>query len=268
MTRCKLPSVASTFLQAGNISLGYPRVEWYACDNGTDQESHGRADASGTQIDNKSVVRTGGASDGLASFSEKLVATSGASLNAPFQTLPMDVWNSVTGSNRTLTLYGVVNGAAVPTNAEIWPEMHYLGDASSLKGSLGTGGIANALASGSNWTADATSAWDSQVTTRQNSHAYSVGDIMKTASNPGRIFFCTASSGNSAGSEPGGYASAVDGGVVTDGSCTFRAGFRFSMAITVSAPQPQLAGIISAIVKVAKASTTYFIDPLTAASLS
>jgi hypothetical protein len=93
---------------------------------------------------------------------------------------------------------------------------------------------------GTAYSAD-TSGWDTGVTARANSHAYSVGDIIKTSSNPGRILFCTASSGNSAASEPGGYATAVDGGSVTDGSCTFRAGSRFLMTVSVT---PQMQGFI------------------------
>ena len=71
--------------------------------------------------------------------------------------------------------------------------------------------------------------------------------------------FCTASSGNSAASEPAGYASCVDGGSVTDGSCTFRAGCRFSMVVTLTA---QMVGYIYGTVKAAQPSTTFYVDPL------
>jgi hypothetical protein len=269
MSRCKLPSVASTFLPAsGGSVLGYPQINWFMCDNGTDQESHGRSDSSGLQIDNKVVIRTTGASDGINGYSEQIASTSNASFAAPFQSLPMEIWCQTISATRTITIYGiVVNATVLPTNADIWPELRYLGSAASLVGSLATGGIANILASGSNWGAD-TGAWDSQVAARQNTHTYTVGNIIKVASNPGRIFYCTASSGNTAGSEPVGYASAVDGGAVTDGSATFRAGIRFVMTVSASSPAPQLAGLFSIILKVAKASTTYYIDAITANSLT
>ena len=60
---------------------------------------------------------------------------------------------------------------------------------------------------------------DSAATARQNSHAYAVGDVIKLPTNPGRVFFCTDGR-HVAGSEPGGYATAVDGGSVTDGGAT------------------------------------------------
>jgi hypothetical protein len=154
----------------------------------------------------------------------------------------------------------------LPTNADIWPEIRYFGDTASLLGTLNNPGLANVLSSASNWTADSVSAWDSGVPVRINTHAYSTGDIISPGSNPGRVFFCT-SAGLSAGSLPGGYATAVDGGSVTDNTAVFRAGFRFSMAVTLSAPQPKIAGLITIQPKVAKASSTFYIDPPQASSI-
>jgi hypothetical protein len=85
---------------------------------------------------------------------------------------------------------------------------------------------------------------------------------MQPTGAPHQVFFCTAASGNSASSEPGGYASCADGSSVTDGSCTFRAGVRFKMSLTLSSPQPQQVGLLYAKVYAAKVSTTYFVDPL------
>src|SRR5262249_22040430 len=96
---------------------------------------------------------------------------------------------------------------------------------------------------------------------RQNSHAYSLGNTIKVPDNTGRVFFCTTA-GTTAGSEPAGYASAIDGGSVTDGSAVFRAGCRFSMSVTLSAPQPQLAGYLYGTIKAAQASQTFFVDPV------
>ena len=115
------------------------------------------------------------------------------------------------------------------------------------------------LATNAALTAD-TSAWDSLVTARANGHANVVGDIIGVSTNPGRVFFCTTS-GTTAGSVPGGYASAVDGGSVTDGTAVFRAGYRFRLVVVLSSPQPQMAGYLRATVKAAKVSTTFYIDP-------
>jgi hypothetical protein len=267
LSRCKLPS--STFLSIQFSSgPGSPEICYFGCSNTTDQESFGLMNGLAKSNDDKTVIRTGGASDGVNGYSYKIVTGTGPSYAASFAGVPMEMWNSTTAATRTLTLYGVVNAATLPTSADIWPEVRYLGSSSSLLGSLASGGIANILASGTNWTADTISTWDSKATARANTTAYNVGDVVKTASNPGRIFFCTGA-GTSAGSEPGGFAAAADGtSSITDGTATFRAGYRFSMSVTLSAPQPQLAGLITTLIKVAKASTTYYIDPPVPASLA
>ena len=80
------------------------------------------------------------------------------------------------------------------------------------------------------------------------------------ASNPGRVFFCTQA-GTSNGTEPAGYATAVDGGSVTDNGAVFRAGWRFSFSVNVTSPNPQIAGYGYVHVYVGKISVTCYIDP-------
>jgi len=211
----------------------------------------------GTQIDELTIVRTGGASDGAAPRSRNITTTANSKWLAPFEAVPIATWNATAGSSVTATIEGVINAAALPANDELWFDIEYLGDASSPMGSFATGTKADGLASGTALTAS-TAAWDSLVTARANSTAYSLGDVRKVASNPGRIFFCTTA-GSSASSEPGGYASAVDGGSVTDGTAVFRAGMRFKQSVSFTA---QLAGHVYAYIKAAKASTTWFVDPV------
>jgi hypothetical protein len=74
------------------------------------------------------------------------------------------------------------------------------------------------------------------------------------------LFVCTTA-GTSASSEPGGYASAVDGGTVTDGGATFKAMWRFKQTITTGTIG--MAGLITVYPKVAKASLNgIYIDPM------
>jgi hypothetical protein len=147
----------------------------------------------------------------------------------------------------------------MPANQQIWLELSYLGSVSSVLGSEASSGIANVLTAGTLLTADSTSIWNSGATARANTHGYNIGDVISVSSNS-RIFFCTVN-GTSSGSLPGGYATAVDGGTVTDGGATFRAGWRFSVAIALSAPAPQLAGYIRALFK-ANANQAFWFDPV------
>ena len=207
------------------------------------------------------VVRTGGASVLGTPISWDTRATPPAGRwVTPMVAGPIVVPNATAGVARTLTLYGVGLGAL--TNANAWLTAEYLGTAGSNLATFKTTTVASyfALASAAALTAD-TSAWT--ATTRQNSHSYAEGDVIAVASNAGRIFFCTTA-GMSAGSLPGAYASAVDGGNVTDGAATFTAGTRFKIALTLSSPAPAIAGSIYATANLATASADpvrAFLDP-------
>lgn len=215
----------------------------------------------GGRIDaNATVVRTGGAvgGDGTTKISWRFTGNTDATLFAPFRSGELTRWNTSTGS-KTLTIYGIANQAAIPTNAEVYVTVDY-----SVSGANPGGALANSTFAGiinpsaSNLAAD-TSTWDSGVTARANSTAYVVGDIIKTASNPGRVFFCTTS-GTSAGAEPAspGYNTAVDGGSVTDGTAVFRAGWRFTTTVTFN---QAVVGRFSAFLNIVKASGDMYFDP-------
>jgi len=230
------------------------------CDSGGTAYRNERHARFGTQTTSTAIVRTGGASDGATPVSHQVVTTTNAAFVLPFNPIPLVIWNGVTGSNRNVTLYGVANDSRVPNNDEFWFDVEYLGSGASSQGSFSRGSKSNVLAAGSALTADSSSAWDSAATARANSHAYVLGDIIKLASNPTRIFFCTTA-GTSASSEPGGYATAVDGGSVTDGGAVFRAGCRFKQTLTLSSPQPGQVGYLYVYPKFGRASFTYFLDP-------
>lgn len=210
----------------------------------------------GTQIDETVIVRTGGASDGTTLLSRKITTTANSKWQFPFEATPIAIWQDST-SAATATIEGIFNAAALPNNDDIWFDLEYLGASGNPLGSFATGTKADGLATGSALTAS-TQAWDSLATARANTHAYSLGDVIAVASNSGRIFFCTTA-GTSAGSEPGGFATAVDGGSVTDSGAVFRAGMRFKQTISFTSAQK---GSVYAYVRAAKASTTYWIDPV------
>jgi hypothetical protein len=210
-------------------------------------------------------VRTGGAIDGATQVSHQIAPTVNANIRTyPYNAIPLAIWNTITGGSRGATVYGIVNDSRVPNNDEVWFDVEYLGSSSNPKGSRASGFKMNLLATGSPLTADI-SAWDSGVTARVNSTAYVVGNTIKLVSNPGRVFFCTTA-GTSASSEPSGYASAVDGGSVTDGTATFRAGCRFSQTISLNSPYVGQPGYLYAYPKFGRPSMTYYIDPLIALS--
>jgi hypothetical protein len=213
----------------------------------------------GSLTQSSAVYRSGGASDGTTPLSWDIATAAGSKWIAPFESFKIGEWNTLTGSTRTVTVYGLVNAAAIPNNDQIWLECEYFGSASSPLASFANNTKANNLAIGTALISDSTSNWGAGLTARQNSHSYSVGASFSVPDNSNRAFFVISGSGNTAASEPAGYASCVDGGTVTDGGYTVRAGCRFSMVVTLTA---QLVGYIYGTVKAAEASTTFFVDPL------
>ena len=247
-----IAAVASAGSRPGN------RIDSIATDSGGAVYRNERWNYQGVLTTDAAIYAAAGASDGTTSFAWKIVTSSLATWEAPFACFDIAQWNSLTGSGKTVSFEAVANAAAVLTNAQLWVEVSYFGTSSSTLQSMATSGLANILAASSNVTTSSTS-WGAGATARQNTHSYVLGDIIKLASNPGRIFFCTTT-GLSAGSEPGGYASAVDGGSVTDNTAVFRAGVR--MTVTTPSLTPQVAGLLRAVAKVGVASTTVYIDPL------
>lgn len=100
---------------------------------------------SGTLIEETTIVRTGGASDGTTPIAWKIVTTANAYWTVPFEAPPIAIWNDTTGSPVTATIEGIWGGGAVPNDDEIWVEAEYLGDASSPQGSFVNDSKANVL---------------------------------------------------------------------------------------------------------------------------
>lgn len=255
MVDCKLASGAVPISGVG-LGSGSAMVSSTAADSAAREFSQTFNDRSGGVTTDVTIVRTGGASDGVTAFSHKFTSITVANWSVPAAAIPLAYWNTTTGSAVTLTVHGILSAAALPNNDEVWIDCSYLGTAGSTLASSATTTKANILAANAAVTAS-TQAWDSAVTARANTHAYVLGDFIKVATNPGRVFICTTA-GTSAGSEPGGYASAVDGGSVTDNTAVFRAMVRFQLAVTVT---PQVIGPIYVTPRVGKASTTYYVDP-------
>jgi hypothetical protein len=254
LSGCKLGS--STVISPTPASLG-PLIDAINCDSAATDYQKARYSYAGTLTTDTSVVRTSGAVVDVTHVSDKIVTNANTSWINSFNSIPLAIWNSTTGSSVTMTVYGVYNGSALPNNDEVWMDVEYPGSASSPLASIGTTTKANAMTTAAAVTSD-TSAWDSVATARANSTAYALGDARSVSSNTGRIFFCTTA-GTSSGSLPAGYASAVDGGTVTDGTAVFRAGERFKLTSSFT---PQLAGPIYVRPKAGRVSSTYYVDPL------
>lgn len=258
---CKVNS-AVTFASNSTAVLYPGSAAWARFDNCDDTASNTNYRtawyfAGGSSLSDTTVVRTNGASDGVTAISMKTVVANGTAV-APFEWPAFGRRCNTTGSPLTATVEFIANSAAALTSAQIWMEVEALTDAASPMSTFTDDRATGILATGS-VQPSSTAAWDTGATARANSHAYILGDIIKVATNPGRVFFCTVA-GTSAGSEPAGYASAVDGGTVSDGGgggATFRAGFRQKLNVTFT---PQKQGNVMGTIKIGDNPLTLWID--------
>lgn len=257
---CKFPAIANLFTVAGALRPQQNSIYVINCDSGATNYKNDLYDYVGELHVSTAVVRTGGASQGTP-YSWLVITNANNLWHFQFKLLPLSIWNTTTGAAVNVTVEGIADPrdfSALPNNDDIWFDVEALENASYPTGTYHKGTKPSPLGGAVALTAS-TTAWDC-ATSRANSTAYSVGDIRKVASNAGRLFVCTTA-GTSASSEPGGYASAVDGGTVTDGGATFKVMWRFKQ--TVATGTVRWAGLITVYPNVGKASLNgVYIDPM------
>lgn len=152
---------------------------------------HERHHGVGAQTIETTIVRTGGASDGVTPISWKLVTAATCTFRLPMESLPIVVWNELTGATKTVTVEGVWGGGAVPDNDDIWIEVEYLGDASSPKGSFVSSAKANVLSTATSY-ATSSETWGGSTT--KFKMAVTTGTINQKGPISVRIFAGLASS--------------------------------------------------------------------------
>lgn len=147
LTNCKL---AGSVTVAGSPTSVASGGTWLiGCNSTTNVERNEIYAYQGTQTTETTVVRTAGASDGTTAYSWKIVSLGNTMRIFPFETFEGVIWNTVTGSSRTLTFHCVTDNVTL-TNADIWVEAKYLGASGAPVVSLVSSAPANQLTAGSN----------------------------------------------------------------------------------------------------------------------
>lgn len=158
---CKMN--AAVTVSANQSTPGNNGIEVLNCDSSGTNYRNERYRYAGTLTTETTIVRTGGASDGTTPVSHKIVTTANSSFNAPFESVPLAIWNDTVGSSVTATVYGIWGGGSVPNNDDIWVEAEYLGSSGSPLGSFISSGKADGLASNVALSSDASS-WGGSTT--------------------------------------------------------------------------------------------------------
>lgn len=145
-------------------TIGGPEILIIRGDSGATNYRHEKYNYYGTQTVETTIVRTGGASDGVTSIAWKIVTTANSKWITPFECMPIAIPNSST-SSVTLTVYGIWGGGAVPNNDEIWLEIAYLGSAATPLATINTATTkADYLATAAGQGTDAVSVWGGSTT--------------------------------------------------------------------------------------------------------
>lgn len=121
---CKLGSSVS--LTSGSHAGRGVIIEMVNCDSADTNYRFQRVTYPATEVQETTIVRSGGASDGTTSFSRKITTTANAKSLFPYESMPIEFWNETVGSAITLTVAVLTDGVTL-TDAEAWIEVEYLG---------------------------------------------------------------------------------------------------------------------------------------------
>jgi hypothetical protein len=263
---CKINSAVTLSTTPANAGQW---VDFVRCDSGAHTYQQARYKYEGTLLNENTIVRSSGANDGASGVSWKITTSANSNWQQPFDTFPIVIWNNTTGANVTVTLSGITTQAALPNNDDLWIEVQYPGDSGSPLSSFANSTKTNVLASGSALSANTASDWAGVASAYQTAHAYGAftGVIKAGNASPQQLWFMSSHSGTgTSGSDSTIFNGQSDGATVTDNSggnqIVWQAMTRFKMSVTLSSPQPQLAGYFTVTVQAAKASSTFYIDPL------
>lgn len=256
---CKMPSGWTETI--GRPTSPYALISIVNCDDGDTNYDAKVIQFAGDMFIDTGIYFTG--TDGiklntaLVPFSRKIVTTADVDyILSPFRGLPTTYINESTAS-QSVTLEIIHNDAANLTERDIYLEVEYPDTAGSTKFVTLTDNNSTIITASPGDQTTSSADWDDGLTARANSTAYSLGNMYKAATNPGRAFICTTA-GTSAGSEPAGIATATDGSAaVTDGTAAFQAMRRQKIAVTFTAAEQ---GRVKFTPVVTKASTTVWIS--------
>ncbi len=141
-TNCKMPaSWSGNLVASGTITLPGMRVELFNCDSADTNYRLWIEDYSGSIKHETTIVRTGGASDGVTGLAWKMATSANALFpNNRLESPEIAYWNDTTASSKTLTVEivhdtNVAAGQGAGTGSrfqddEIWLEVQYLGNGS------------------------------------------------------------------------------------------------------------------------------------------
>ena len=256
LKNCKLNSGLA--IQALSVLAGAMNLDLVNCDSGANISRTERYNLNVVIVTSNTVVRQGGANDGVNSLSHFYSLGLWTKQWRPAQGFPSYIWNNTVGSPVTVTLYGLCITIANMYNDQVWMDVAYMSDTGSPVATVVTTCMDSIFATNALLALDTSSLWCQSYAPRQNSHSYAGGNIFLVPSNPTRVFMASGAGGISAASEPAWYATANDGDHAADGAiANVVCAKRFKISVTVT---PQQRGYITVYPK-ANVPLTFYLDP-------
>jgi hypothetical protein len=169
----KLPASWAGLLVSGVNGVGQ-RYEMHNCDSADTNYRLWVEDYAGSIKSETTLVRTGGASDGVTGYSFKMTTTANANaLVAPLVSPEIAVWNDAVGSSKTVTVEILHDSATNLTDGEIWLEVQYLGTSGFPLSSFVSDAKADVLATAADQTTSSET-WTTTGMTNPNKQKLSV----------------------------------------------------------------------------------------------
>ena len=128
---CKLGSGGTVFASGSANARGHEHLFGSRVSESGVSYTQEKSGYAGDETTETTIVRTGGASDGVTPVARKIVTTAKALRHFPFQAIPIYAWNTTVTGTRTVTVEMIWGGGAVPNNDEIWIEVEYLSETGS-----------------------------------------------------------------------------------------------------------------------------------------
>jgi hypothetical protein len=130
---CKIDTAVTKMTVPNNIGAG--GATFMRSHSSGNNYTLSTVNAMGALDEETTIIRTGGASDGTVGIAWKITTSAvNNSFLVPFESPPIAVWNTVVGSVVTATVEGVWGGGSLPTDAEIWLEVEYIGSTTQNQG--------------------------------------------------------------------------------------------------------------------------------------
>lgn len=172
---CLMPSSWSATVLSSALSQPGGKVVFDNCASSTTNYTKQTEDRSGQMTIETTLVKASGSSDGTTAYSNKIISSSDCEcFTRPVRSQPMDVWNSSTGSSKTVSVEVLYDSATNLKNNEIWLEVESLNSSSGPLGTVTTSRVADTLTTTADAGTSSSASWTTTGMSNPNKRTLSV----------------------------------------------------------------------------------------------